>query len=314
MLRSIIQRVPNLYIGPKPKQKKNGGIRFVFDTKSPLKPLLKRINTTFFRRTYFPQYLTGSLSGRDFVANVAIHKGSKIAITEDIAQFFDCITEHHVHRIWRELFHFSVEVADVLTRLTTKDGRVFQGTPTSSYLANLAFWDFEPALVARLAVREIRYSRYVDDITLSSSGEFSELNKRWAIAQVYAMIGQGGFKPQRVKHQVLPGRRPITIMGLNANSSHSPTITRQERSRIRAQVFQLERRFSTGDIGPDFRSALTQASGKVGRLNRLHKNESAALRIRLDKMRIALDKLPISTGASPKPLFLVSGITSDPPF
>ena len=44
LLRSIAQRAPRLYIGPKPKSKKGGGIRYVFDTKQPLKDILRRIN------------------------------------------------------------------------------------------------------------------------------------------------------------------------------------------------------------------------------------------------------------------------------
>lgn len=303
LLRSIVHRAPNLYIGPKPKVKKSGGIRYVFDTKAPLKQLLKKINVVIFRRTYFPPYLTGSLAGRDFVANVDIHKSSRGVITEDIAKFFDCISEACVYRIWRDFFKFSDEIADILTHLTTKDGHVFQGTPTSSYLANLAFWDYEPALVDRLMAHGIRYSRYVDDITVSSVDGLNDSDKRWAIAQIYAMIGQGGFKPQRAKHQTFNAQSPITIMGLNANSG-MPTLTRQERGRIRAQVFQLEQRLAKKDIWGDFRNAWEKASGKVGRLNRLHKNEGAALRSRLDAIGLALDALPLvttaSTNAAPK--------------
>ena len=291
-LRSVVERTANLYIGPKPKRKKNGGIRHVYDTKSPLKPLLKKINSIFFRRVYYPQYLTGSLAGRDFVANVDIHKGSRRAITEDITQFFDFITADHVRRIWSDFFGFANEVADVLTRLTTKEGRVFQGTPTSSYLANLAFWDRESTLVERMAARGLRYSRYVDDITMSSAGEMSEVDKRWAIAQAYAMIGGAGFKPQRSKHGAFTARVPITLMGLNANSSGSPTLPKQERADIRAQVFQLEQRLAKGDTSTEFRMALNKAGGKVGRLRRLHEREGARLRKRLDAIRSAMDKPP----------------------
>ena len=145
----------------------------------------------------------------------------------------------HVYRIWREFFHFAENAADLLTRLTTKDARVFQGTPTSSYLANLAFWDREPALVLRLISRGIRYSRYVDDIAVSSPAEMSEEDKRWAISQVYGMIGAAGFKPKRSKHKGLSARGSITMMGLNANASFRPTITKQERANTRALIFQL---------------------------------------------------------------------------
>jgi hypothetical protein len=295
-LLGIAQRATDLYIGPKPKPKKNGGIRYVFDTKPPLKSLLRRINSTFFKCTHFPKYLTGSLSGRDFVANVEIHKGARNAVTEDIAQFFDCISADHVYRIWRDFFRFGDEVASLLTKLTTKDGHVFQGTPTSSYLANLAFWDREFALVEKLKARGIRYSRYVDDITISTTTVLAEEGKRWAIGQVYAMIGAAGFKPQRSKHGSFSASYPIRIMGLNAN--RSPTLTKQERAAIRAQVYQLEQRVAQAEKSPDIRTALSAAIGKVGRLKRLHPREGAALRLRLDAVRRTLDDIPLTTYAA----------------
>nr|WP_059889628.1 reverse transcriptase family protein [Burkholderia vietnamiensis] len=296
LLLAIGERSADLYIGPKPKPKKSGGIRYVFDTKPPLKSLLRRINATFFKHTHFPKYLTGSLSGRDFVANVEIHKDARNAVTEDIAQFFDCISADSVYRIWKDFFHFSDEVAALLTKLTTKDGRVFQGTPTSSYLANLAFWDREFALVEKLKARGIRYSRYVDDITISTTSALTEENKRWAISQIYAMIGAAGFKPQRSKHGSFSASHAIRIMGLNAN--RSPTLPKQERSAIRAQVYQLEQQIVQANSGPELRAAVSSATSKVGRLKRFHPREAEALRIRLNAVRQILDATPVVTNAS----------------
>lgn len=289
-MRNIASRAHSLYIGPKPKIKKNGGIRLVFDTKAPLKSLLKKINTVFLKQVTYPTYLTGSLPGRNFVSNVAIHNHSIHAITEDISEFFDNITAEHVYGIWSQFFGFAHEVADILTTLTTREGRVFQGTPTSSYLANLAFWDKEPTLVARMTMRGIRYSRYVDDITVSCNSEMYDESKRWAISQVYGMIGSSGFKPKRAKHGSLSARTPITIMGLNANQH--PSITKQERASTRALVFQLERRYATGENGLEFKRALNHASGKVGRLSQLHVREGTALRERLSGIRKNLDGVP----------------------
>jgi len=313
MLRSLEKRAPSLYIGPKPKVKKNGGIRYVYDTKAPLKPLLKKINTTFFKQVYFPPYLTGSLAGNDFITNAAIHKGAKQAFTEDITKFFDNITSHHVYRIWHDFFGFSDEVASLLTNLTTREGRVFQGTPTSSYLANLAFWDREPALVERLSQKGIRYSRYVDDLTMSSTDALSAEDKTWLISQVYGMIGAAGFKPQRAKHDSLPASRPIKIMGLNANSKSQPSLPKKERANIQAQVYQIERRQASGESGPELRSAIAQAIGRVSKMKRLHGREAEPLSARLRKVSELLSSTLLVTQS------VVSGATNpapsdEPPF
>jgi Reverse transcriptase (RNA-dependent DNA polymerase) len=285
-LRSIAKRAPKLYIGPMPKEKSKGGIRDVYDTKPPLKMLLKRINLVFFKRVYFPPFLTGSLAGRDFVANVNIHKGARRAITEDIKSFFDNITADHVRGIWTDFFRFSDEVADILTALTTRNGRVFQGTPTSSYLANLVFWNSEPNLVNRLTEKGFRYSRYVDDVAVSSAGLMSEEEKQWVIAQIYALFRKTGFNPNRKKHEGMTSKNPIRFMGLNANGQMKATLPKEERARIRAQVYQLEK---TMEQSPAFSGELTsdlnKASGKVGKLQRLHPTEATKLRQRINLVR-----------------------------
>jgi hypothetical protein len=310
-LRSIARRVATLYIGPTPKPKKNGlGYRNVYDTKHPLKPLLKKMNQVFFEAVQYPVYLQGSIKGRDPVRNAQLHENAQVAICEDIEKFFDNITADRVFSIWSGFFGFADEPATLLTALTTNGGKVFQGTPTSSYLANLAFWDIEPAVVERLAGRGIRYSRYVDDITLSHPVGLSAEDKAWAMSQVIAMMGARGFKPARDKHVIQGGRGPITLMRMNIN--RQPTITAKERGQIRAMVHHLEMQFDRGDIGVEFHRAMDTVSGKVGRLQRLHPVEGDKLRERLRAVRDAVMVLPFSTvPAEPAPAW---GNQADPPF
>lgn len=311
-LRSIAHRVASLYIGPTPKPKKNGqGYRNVYDTKQPLKPLLKKINQVFFEAVQYPIYLQGSIKGRDPVRNAQLHENAQVAICEDIEKFFDNITADRVFSIWNGFFGFAEEPATLLTALTTNGGRVFQGTPTSSYLANLAFWDIEPTVVERLASRGIRYSRYVDDITLSHPAGLSTEDKAWAMSQVIAMMGARGFKPARDKHVIQGGRGPITLMRMNIN--RQATITAKERGQIRAMVHHLEMRFDRGDVGIDFHQAMETVSGKVGRLYRLHPAEGEKLRERLRTVRDAVKVLPFSTTPA-EPAALALAQQDDPPF
>lgn len=298
VLRSIASRVPSLYIGPMPKLKKSGkGFRDVYDTAVPLKPLLKKINQVFFEVVEFPTYLQGAIKGRDAVRNAQLHAGAQVAICEDIEKFFDHITADQVFSIWHGFFRFAPDVAELLTSLTTNAGRVFQGTPTSSYLANLAFWDIEPTVVSKLAVRGIRYSRYVDDITLSHTSGLSPQDKTWAMAQVIAMMGSRGFKPARDKHAISRGGAPITVMGMNINRQAS--LTAKERGQIRAMVHQLEKKLVRGEVGAEFHQAMDSVCGKLGKLRRLHPGEADRLQIRLRAVREVARTLPFSTPPHP---------------
>lgn len=296
LLRSLVSRIPQLYVGPKPKLKKDGkSYRNVYDTKHPLKPLLKKINLVIFEEVAFPLYLQGSLKGRDYVSNVEIHEGSQTAICEDIEKFFDHITADNVFQIWRNFFGFGDEPAELLTALTTREGKVFQGTPTSSYLANLAFWNVEGTLVEKLAARNMRYSRYVDDVTISSCNPISGDDKTWAIAQVIGMMGSRGFRAARDKHSIQTGNNRVAVMNVNVNRTAG--LPAQARSALRAMVHQLEQCFDRGDTGPEFRLGLDKAGGRIGHMARFHKSEAAALRERVQAMRRVINAEPTYTGA-----------------
>jgi hypothetical protein len=315
MLRDLTQRIPQLYVGPKPKLKKDGkSFRMVYDTKPPLKPLLKMINRIIFESVSFPQYLQGSLKGRDYVSNVEIHKGSQVVISEDIEKYFDNITADHVFRIWTGFFNFGQTPAELLTALTTRGGRVFQGTPTSSYLANLAFWDIEGILVEKLTSKGLRYSRYVDDVTISAPAAMHNDAKTWAIAQVIAMMGSRGFRASRDKHSIQSGKGRIAVMNLNVNRTVG--LSAQERSNIRTMVYQLEQSFDRGETGPEFRHGLDRASGRIGRMSCFHAQAAATLRGRILAMRRIVNTEPFHTGpATPFPLAnMESGDGDDPPF
>ena len=314
LLRSIAGRVPQLYRGPTPKPKKSGkGFRDVYDTRPPLKPLLKKINLVFFRKVVFPDYLHGSIRGCDFISNARVHQGSTTLITEDIKGFFDHITEEHAYAVWRCFFGFGEGPAQLLTELVTNGGKVFQGSPTSPYLANLVFCDTEPRLVQEMVDRGLRYSRFVDDISISNRATMSNDDKSWAIAQIYAMLGSHGFKPARDKHAIFNGRASRTIMRINVNE-HA-TITPQERRQVRAMVHQLGLRVRSGEDTPEVRQLLLSATGKVGRIQRLHPNEASRLRTQTQGIQAQLDAQPFHTAQEVESETIPFQSTSEtPPF
>ncbi len=287
-LRAIAQIAPQLYRGPIPKPKKRGnGVRYVYDTNDPLKPLLRRINQVFFREIKFPAYLHGSIKGCDFISNADVHKCAATVIKEDIKGFFDHITAEHAYDIWRRFFGFGSAPAELLTQLVTTEGKVRQGAPTSPYLANLVFWDIEPRIVEAMAMRGFRYSRFVDDVSLSCIAATTNEDKSWVISQLYGMLGARGFRPARTKHQILNGREPRQIMGLNI-SAHL-TFTKEERRGTRAMVHQLEQRARAGENTVELRDRLISAAGKVARLGRLHEADAVRLRPRLKAVQALLD-------------------------
>nr|WP_250887142.1 MULTISPECIES: reverse transcriptase family protein [unclassified Rhodanobacter] len=286
-LQRITDAANGLYRDAKPIIKADGSIRRTFDALPLLKSVHRRIQTQFFQRVVFPDYLTGSLKGRDARRNAALHAGAAVVVTEDIKNFFPSTDAKVVYSIWVSFFRFAPEVAQLLTMLTIKDGALPQGAITSSYLANLAFWDREWRLYESLRDRGITYSRYVDDVTFSCKEQLNNEKIGCCIAEVYGLMASKGFQAKRSKHEIRRGNGPMLTTKLMINAR--PALMTRERQNIRAAVHQLEvlSRNSTDPVS--LKSEINRVSGRVGRLSQLHPVEGAALRARLTMLRVGLD-------------------------
>lgn len=269
----------------KPILKPDGTIRQPFDALPPLKDIHRRLKRRVFEKVWFPDYLTGSLKGKDAIQNATLHAGAVIVVSEDIKNFFPSISANLVRSIWTGFFGFSPEVSELLTAICTKDGSLPQGAISSSYLANLAFWDREWRLFERLRCKGISYSRYVDDVTVSSRSALEKVQLTECIAGVYGLIISQGLKPKREKQEISRGGAPMIATKLVVN--RRAALPAKERQAIRAAVHQLELQCIALRGTPDFSKALNRAAGRVGRLTLLHPTEGLKLKQRIAVLRQA---------------------------
>jgi hypothetical protein len=261
---------------------KAGKTRLTYDAQGLLKDVHERIKNNIFSRVFFPPYLHGSLKGCDYVTNAVLHTNQKIIICEDVKNFFPSIRSELVMDVFQNLFLFSEDVAELLTALTTKDNSIPQGAKTSSYLANLVFWRFEPYLQARLAQEGIIYSRYVDDISMSSKSFISKPLQTRVIAQVYGMLRKHGLSASRKKHEVYSDSGVMKVTKLIVN--RKPSLTRQKRANIRAQVHRATSQ-------PESISILNKAAQMAGQLGRFHPAEAKKMKLDIHAAKNTMERI-----------------------
>jgi len=309
VLVAIANNAEDLWKPPHELKKDDGTSRLVIDAMPRLKAIHRRIQKELLSHVYFPNYITGSVKGNDYSVNAAIHVNKSIVIAEDIKSFFPNSTTTLVNEIWTSFFGFSPEVAGILTKLITKNECLPQGGICSSYLANLAFWDLEPSLFEALETKGIAYSRYVDDISASSQTQLNNIEKTQVIRQIYGMLIKKGFRPKRAKHEIHTRKKPMVVTKLVVNDKVS--LPNAERNRIRAAVFQLERRINGGERGHQIATDITHIAGRVGVMNRFHRTEGGQLKNRLKILKDVLSKCSIQNTTLPaKPIIFDS--TQDP--
>ncbi|GJI92539.1 hypothetical protein RugamoR1_57020 [Rugamonas sp. R1(2021)] len=185
---------------------------------------------------------------------------------------------------------FSDEVAEILARLTTKDGGLPQGAVTSSFLANLIFWNYEPGLVERLNANGLTYSRYVDDISVSSRQRLPVKAQSRLVSDVFGMLLHHGFQPKRAKHEVFTARKAMRTTKLLNN--RRVALTPAQRQNIRSAVYSIERQVAAGERSGDIEKELARVASRVGRLGGFHAKEGLALKLRLKVVRLTLEATP----------------------
>jgi retron-type reverse transcriptase len=290
VLIDVAQRADSLYRLAKEKQKSDGTKRQTFDALPELKEIQIKIKERLLKNISYPTYLMGSLKERSPRKNASVHVGAKIAFAEDIENFFPSIDERLVKNVWKYLFCFSDEVSEILTKLSVKDGGLPQGAVTSSYLSNLVFWEYEPNLVGSFRLRNMTYTRYIDDISVSSKQRLSIKEQSHIVSNIYGMLLHHSVRPKRSKHEVFTaGRRMQTTKLVNNKRAALPNEIRQN---TRAAVFQLEKRVESGERGIELSAVLASVSSRVGRLGSFHKKEANNLKLRLKKIRAVIYEAP----------------------
>lgn len=273
---------------------KPGKIRQTYAVNEPLHSIQDIILEKIISGVEFPDFLQGSIRDinfpRDYVRDATIHARSEVILKEDISSFFSSTRMKLVYRTWKYFFNFPHEVAEVLTKLTTYKDFVPEGAPTSPAIANMVFWDCEPKLEYDLRQKGYIYTRYVDDITVSFSSRIEKKEIQGITAKIYGMFLGAGLKPNRKKRNVQTKSGKMIVHKLNVNSG-KPTLSKIERSKIRAAVKEFETLAQSATSWEEIEESYNKVNGRVNLMKRLHPNEAQKY---IEKIK-AVKKQVIST-------------------
>ena len=177
-------------------------------------------------------YIAGFVPHRSILHNASFHKKKRFLINIDIKDFFPSIKSHMVNRIFA-LFEFPEKVVEILTGLTTLNGSLPQGAPTSPYLANIyCSITIDSSIKSSCDMKGIIYSRYADDMSFSSDDKI----KFELINFFRKLLNLHGLSFNEDKIRILgPGQRR-TVTGMVINQKVHPP--RYFRRRLRAMFHQ----------------------------------------------------------------------------
>lgn len=213
--------------------KKNGGIRVISEPLPNLKEIQKWILENILYNLKVSAYAKAYIPGKSIKDNVRFHRRQKKVLSLDIKSFYDCLTNWMVFQLFMEN-GYNESVAMMLTGLCCLNGSLPQGAPTSAALSNLLMKKFDEIVGKYCKEKEIRYTRYADDMTFS--GDFDEVQ---VIRFIRKNLKSMGLKLNKNKTRVRKQGQQQEVTGIIVN--YKTQVPKTVRKEIRKNMYYIQK-------------------------------------------------------------------------
>lgn len=178
----------------------------------------------------------GFVAGKSVKTNAEAHLRKRFVVNLDLKDFFPSISENRVQGLLIAL-GVSRRVAAIVARICTNAGQVPQGAPTSPVLSNMICFRLDKDLMAFARDARCIYTRYADDITLSSHQPMTALFEA-------AVPAPGRFPPELLQPSL---RNAIERNGFFVNVDKAHYADRNSRRMVTGlkvnELVNVDRRF-----------------------------------------------------------------------
>ncbi|WP_307494301.1 reverse transcriptase family protein [Pseudarthrobacter niigatensis] len=238
-LRRIVQRTYDPYADIS-RPKRSGGRRHISAPEPVLAGVQRWILDNALGHVGFHSSSFAYRKGVSIVDCAHQHVGVRWMVKFDLQNYFGSIDEISVFKIFREGGYnnlVALELARLCTRMLPgfpqhplgsirerysaipayaagKHGVLPQGAPTSGALANTATRKLDDQLSAIAANSELVYTRYSDDLTFSTGGNWNRAHSSALTRAVEKAVVNAGFKINAKKTRVVPPGARHIVLGL----------------------------------------------------------------------------------------------------
>ena len=257
-------------------KKRNGSARMIYAPRTYLKVVQWWILDNILNCVKFDKNIFGFVPGRNIVQNAEFHFGAKHILNVDIKDFFPSITIDQVKKIFLE-FGYSEDVSNMLSQICCLKNRVPQGAPTSPALGNLVFKDLDHKLTFLSDSRGLKYSRYADDLTFSSTEWIDDS----FLYEVTNIINIAGFQVNRKKTRFAGPQDRLEVTGVVINNKIQPS--RKWRKRVRAILNRYRKQGRITQYNLSYLYGIIGVSGQYKDSHQMKKLSNEAKNIIIEK-------------------------------
>lgn len=251
---SILKRPWDFYKEKYIPKKAESDTRLLRVPRKPLRKIQAVIRRDVLSALPVHEAVHGYVRRKSAVTYAAKHVGSYYVYMADVIDFFGSIESAAFKRIARRL-KIDTAVVNTLQRLCfIKDfetGRVFlpQGTATSPILSNAVMYDFDIAISALAKRYRLCYTRYVDNIALSTKRLLTQYDINMIECSILALASKHGL----LLHGVYSGPRQDSLVMLGVRVLKDGLTVPDN---IKERIIYLDMQLKEGEINGTLESLL----------------------------------------------------------
>ena len=254
-----VAKKSNAYYSPFPK-KTGGKSRLIDNPTGILKHIQASINERILSQVKFPSFVIGGIKGRKPIEHPQRHVNKQVVVTLDVKECFPSVTNRRIFEVWYEDLGCSSEVSRLATKLTTIQGHLPLGAPTSNLLANLALLPCVKKVVeiaSGYGFFAESVGQYIDDLAFSGDHLHEDF-----ITDVIREFSRHGFKIKRSKIKVMRSGGPQFVTKKLVNRKVG--LPKKERGRIRSALREL---LQTNSEDPQYSKRFRSVRGRINHLS-----------------------------------------------
>ena len=220
--------------------KKNGGRRLISQASPELKTLQYWVVENILRKLPVSKAASAYNKGSSIKSNALIHSQSKHILHLDVEKFFPSITSIILKDILRshkgivEVLNVELETTiETIFKICFRDGRLCIGTVSSPIISNIVMYDFDQKLLSFCKANKYKYSRYADDMYISSNNYINED----VVDYVSAELKNMGFKLNKAKTRFYSSKYRRKVTGLVITTDFKASIGTARRNEIKKMVY-----------------------------------------------------------------------------
>jgi len=228
--------------------KRSGGARLICAPATALKIIQQKLNTVLSNVYRVKPSVFGYAAGRSIVLNAQEHRKQRWVLNIDLENFFPSINFGRVRGLFMgKPYNLPANVATVLAQICCYKNSIPQGAPTSPIISNMICAKMDSELQRLAGSNRCFYTRYADDITLSTSVKVfppklafeSDDGEAHVGADLLEVIETNGFHVNPRKIRLQPKHRRQQVTGLIVNATVN--VRRSYRRQVRAMLHAWEK-------------------------------------------------------------------------